>query len=288
MTNPIQPSMPTFPFNKLPAELQREVWKQARANIGVITGDLEFNPTDLTVWGDSVQRLKDFMALLSTCVTSRQEALRRPLVFIAQDPECLDLEYYGGSLIAPVSIKSGGLVGLFSDIVLDVCLISWWNPVNGQYSHSSDRVRDAILNFFGSGIRRVHVYGREPTESIARRLKGPPLAEAATVTGECVNQREGFTTFPDADALHFFIPGCDPLGLREVFRQDVHCVPSMNAGYMFDDQEDLPVYLFCHKCPEGALEHFIPKISPHLPDFEYASLVAVRGLSASDSARETA
>lgn len=120
--------MASFAFTRLPVELQLMVWEYARASIEpqAITGELDLSTTPLSVRGQNVARVKEYIRLFSICHNSRQEVLRNPPVLILESPDCRRLDYPDPAYDAkPLTIKHWHFGRVFTDIAFDLCLLEW-------------------------------------------------------------------------------------------------------------------------------------------------------------------
>lgn len=214
--------MASFAFTRLPVELQLMVWEYARASIEpqAITGELDLSTTPLSVRGQNVARVKEYIRLFSICHNSRQEVLRNPPVLILESPDCRRLDYPDPAYDAkPLTIKHWHFGRVFTDIAFDLCLLEWVPEPAGDSEREQhpepqshpDLVRKALLDLFGTTIRRLHVYGGDiwyPMSTTPRRLPS--------------------TTFCDSSAIHFIIPGMGSRRLGGVARRDMSSVTSLN------------------------------------------------------------
>lgn len=92
----------SFPFDKLPVELQLLVWQYAIADLApVMAGDLNLSTTTLCLRGRSIDYAKDYFRLLSTCHLSRYEIFRNPPVFMVEAPDIPYFSNDGNYLVRP-------------------------------------------------------------------------------------------------------------------------------------------------------------------------------------------
>jgi hypothetical protein len=261
--------MGSFPFDKLPVELQLMVWQHARASIGqVITGDLDLSATTPYIRGQNINRVLNCIRLFSICHNSRQEVLRNPPVLIVEHPDCRRLDYRDPTYAAkPLTIKHWDFGRVFTDIAFDLCLLGWApdpERVTERYRQrqsSTEFVRKALLVLFGATIRRLHVYGGDHWETPEKALHSSQV------------------TFPDSDALHFMIPGMGTKGLGEVARRDANGVTALNSIAdplaLSDDFRGRGDCLwFCDR--RETLVSLVSGMRPYFPDLEYVSLLSWR------------
>lgn len=248
----------SFPFDKLPVELQLLVWQYAIADLApVMAGDLNLSTTTLCLRGRSIDYAKDYLRLLSTCHLSRYEVFRNPPIFMVEAP---DIPYFSNEdTTARVAVKSWHFGGMFTDILLDASHLGGLS--NDEVGPGHDVVGEVLLSFFGPKIRRVHLFAGHHWNSYSILPQESRLSSAIP------------TTFRDDDALHFRIddPDCAvPLELRETTRQRIHGERSRNVAWpvtsdMFFDGN----YLVR---PEDLVD-LVTGIGAYLPRLEYVSLV---------------
>lgn len=147
----------SFPFNKLPVELQLMVWHHARSDIDqVIAGDLELSTTTLFLRGQNIDHAKDYLRLLSTCHLSRQEVLCNPPVFMVEEPDLWYLCNVPGA-VECLTIKHWHFGGVFTDILIDHVHLDGLSEGQINPGHA-DLVGKTLLFLFGPTVRRVHLW----------------------------------------------------------------------------------------------------------------------------------
>lgn len=200
----------TFPFNKLPVEMQLLVWQYAIADLAqVLGGDLDLSTSILHLRGQNIDHAKDYLRLLSTCHLSRNEVLRSPPVFMVEDigfPYLRDADIDDEYL----AIKSWHFPGMFTDILLNVCHIPG-GLSNEGLGPGPDVVGEILPSLFGPKIRRVHIFAGDhwdddPTPPPENRLswamapaafrsaRCPPLPDSPAGQHVCVGAARDYQT----------------------------------------------------------------------------------------------
>lgn len=266
--------MSSFPFNKLPIELQLLVWHHARASVGqVITGDLDYLMKTITIRVHNVDCLTGYRRLLSICHISREEALRdRPVFFLEDGDQVsfstgLNLSHLpnpSDSTQRSLAIKHWPFGYMFADILIEVNDTGACMPDTAILASRCDFVAKVLVHFFGGSIRRLHLYwggSWEPTGARRTRL--------LLRTDKPVH-----TTSRDAKARRFLVPALDREDdseldeLREVVRQDVHCETSQNFAQPITPDR----YVQCYFVERETLVDLVKHMRAHLPDLEHVSL----------------
>lgn len=269
--------MASFAFNRLAVELQLMVWERARTSIGpqAITADLNLSTTTLCFRGQNVARVKDYIRLFSICHSSRQEVLRNPPVLILESPDCRRVDYPNPDYDAkPLTIKYWGFGRVFTDIAFDLCLLEWVPEPEGEREGTPepqscpDFVRKALVDLFGTTIRRLHVYG----EDIWYPMSTTPRRRLPSTT----------VTFCDSGAIHFIVPGMGSRKLGEVARRDMSGVTSLNntaVSLVLGDNFSLRGACHCTFDRRESLVNLVTGMGPYFPGLEYVSLLAWKYLA---------
>ncbi|KAK1831472.1 hypothetical protein QBC39DRAFT_92169 [Podospora conica] len=183
----------TFPFNRLPAELQIMVWHYARADIPpVIAAQLcIYEPPTLSFSREDVDAIKDYVRLLSTCYTSRREALRSPPAILLG----FDYRLPTRKLTVPrIHMTNPFFAHFCKDVIFEGAVI--FSPLFFRKDFPEPRERieylcRAMENFFGPGVRRFHLF--TPTQ-VGLPNNAPKFARI------CLPEAP---TFREEDAKHF-------------------------------------------------------------------------------------
>lgn len=268
--------MSSFPFTNLPIELQLLVWHHARASVGqVITGDLNCFTKTLIIRSHNIDRLKEYVKLLSICHISREEALReRPVFFFnsgifsfstrlgRSDPSFS----WGTAGKRFLAIKQWPFGYAFAGIVIHIGDVGAFPPGAVPLAYRCDVVGKLLVHFFGGGIRRLHLHGRNVWQSAGGRET--PISWRT--------DKPVHTTFCDANALRLLVPalGWNDVGLAElveVVRQDVHGGTSQNVAQPITVGPDDRGNLVACETLVGVVRH----MRAHFPDLEYVSLLSL-------------
>lgn len=267
--------MSSFPFNKLPIELQLLVWHHARASVGqVITGDLAYSTKTLTIHAHNIDRLKEYVKLLSICHISREEALRDRPIFLLEDTDLLFSTMLALGHLLPdlpesakrsLAIKHWPFGYVFADILIELIELSMHTREAAPLAQRCAVVGELLVHFFGGGIRRLHLYGGDEWPTGRRSLSWR-------------TDKPVHTTFCDANARRFLVPALDPdnsqlAELREVVRQDVHGETSQNVAHPITVNQNPhgPGYL----ADRDTLVNLVKHMRANLPDLEYISLLSL-------------